>query len=315
MPRPIPTRSPVHPVRGRPLGRSLAHKFGGIAGVNSRYRTRFKALDVVPMPLNEEDPAFGDAAAAYFDFVSTINAWVVRQIDECRALWRERAQRPVPFMCSSPVRAGEVRKGPRRLCGSRHLRLDDTGRRAGPIGLHQLRVPGLGHASVVAMVDFLRLGPLLGVPVWVLEGGSECNGAVLNRDELRFFAMVAAPLRPASVIYEFLKMSYAERFSTSAGKMMSVAGVPRHRRSPRFARHCRRRRLRRRSARRRTSSTILRPAEDAELLAARKRLARLAVTRPLAFVPPRRSRRSAGTTLVVCRAPRSLCAERLAHAV
>jgi hypothetical protein len=282
--------------------RSLAHKFGGIAGVNSRYRTRFKALDVVPMPLNEEDPAFGDAAAAYFDFVSTINAWVVRQIDECRALWRERAQRPVPFMLQFSGYVPEKFEKGRAAFAA--LDIFDWMTRADALGLSaytNCEYPDLGHASVVAMVDFLRLGPLLGVPVWVLEGGSECNGAVLNRDELRFFAMVAAPLRPASVIYEFLKMSYAERFSTSAGKMMSVAGVPR----PSAVAAVREALQEAKTAAPVGSTTYILDdltalPEDAELLAARKRLARLAVTRPLTFVPPRAlSALPPGTTLVV----------------
>ncbi|MGD1146879.1 MAG: hypothetical protein ABR961_02870 [Thermoanaerobaculaceae bacterium] len=282
--------------------RSLAQRFGGIAGVNSRYRTRFKALDVVPMPLNENDPSFGDASAAYFDFVSTINAWVVRQIDECRALWRTRARRGVPFMLQfSGYVPEKLEKGRAAFAA---LDIFDWMTRVDALGLSaytNCEYPDLGHASVVAMVDFLRLGPLLGTPVWVLEGGSECDGAVLDRDELRFFATVAAPLRPASVIYEFLKMSYAEHFSTSAGKMMSVAGVPR---PPAVA--AVREALQRAKASVPAGSTtyvlddLTALPEDAELLAARKRLARLAVTRPMTFVPPRAlSALPRGATLVV----------------
>jgi len=96
-------------------------------------------------------------------------------------------------------------------------------------------------------------------------------------------------------------MSYAERFSTSAGKMMSVAGVPR----PSAVAAVREALQEAKTAAPVGSTTYILDdltalPEDAELLAARKRLARLAVTRPLTFVPPRAlSALPPGTTLVV----------------
>ena len=282
--------------------RSLVRRYGGIAGVNSRYRTTYGALEAVPMPRNENDPAFGDAAAAYFDFVSTINAWVVRQVDECGALWRARARRPVPFMLQFSGYVPEKFEKGRAAFAA--LDIFDWMTRADALGLSaytDCEYPDRGHASVIAMVNFLRLGPLLRAPVWVLEGGSECNGAVLDREELRFFATVAAPLRPASVIYEFLKMGYAEHFATSAGKMMSLAWEPR-RRAVAAVREA----LGHAKARVAVGSTtyvlddLTGLPEDAELLAARQRLARLALGRPLTFVPPGAlSALPPGTTLVV----------------
>ena len=282
--------------------RSLAQRYGGIAGVNGRYGTRFRTLESVPMPLSENDPAFGNASAAYFDFVSTINAWVVRQIDDCRALWRARARRPVPFMLQfSGYVPEKLEKGRAAFAA---LDIFDWMTRADALGLSaytNCEYPDRGHASVVAMVDFLRLGALLGAPVWVLEGGSECDGAVLDRGELRFFAAVAAPLRPASVIYEFLKMSYAEHFSTSAGKMMAVSGVPR----PLAVAAVREALQLAKTATPAGPTTYVLDdltalPEDADLLAARRRLARLAVRRPLTFVPPGAlPALPPGTTLVV----------------
>jgi len=162
--------------------------------------------------------------------------------------------------------------------------------------------PDGGRSSVVAMVNELRLGPLLGTPVYVLEGGNECHGAVLDRDGLRFFATVAAPLRPASVIYEFLKMSYAERFPTSAGKLISAGGTPR----PGAVAAVTSALASARSAPPGGAATtyvlddLTGLPDDRELLEARLRLARLAVERPLTFVPPRAiPRLPRGTALVV----------------
>jgi len=282
--------------------RSLSQRLGGVAGVNTRFRSAFPSLETVPMPLNEDDPAFGAPGAAYFDFVSVINGWVVRQLEECRALWHARARRPVPFMLQFSGYVPEKFEKGRAAFAA--LDVADWMTRADALGLSaytNCEYPDRGHASVAAMVTLLRLGALLGKPVYVLEGGSECNGAVLDREELRFFATVAAPLHPASVIYEFLKMSYAERFATSAGKMMSARGRPRP-----AAVAAVREALREAMTPAPAGSTtyvlddLTALPEDVELLAARRRLARLAIRRPLTFVPPGALRAlPAGATLVV----------------
>ena len=151
------------------------------------------------------------------------------------------------------------------------------------------------------MVNDLRLGALLRKPVYVLEGGSECDGAVLDPGELRFFATVAAPLAPASLIYEFLKVGYAEAFATSAGKLIGADWKPR----PGAVAAVRAALAEGKAARGDGSTTYVLDdltglPDDAALLAERARLARLAMGRPLTFVPPAAlAGLPAGSTLVV----------------
>ncbi|HVN30516.1 MAG TPA: hypothetical protein VMT45_00875 [Thermoanaerobaculaceae bacterium] len=296
--------------------RYLSERFGAISAVNARYRANFSALAAVPMPKSERDPAFGDPTAAYFDFVSAINAWVVARLEECRSLWRARARRPVPFMLQfSGFVPEKFEKGRPAFVA---LDIFDWMQRADALGLSAYTNCGYrdwGHASASAMVNFLRLASLIGKPVFVLECGTECDGAVLDPSELDFVVTVARPLGPASVIYEFLKTSYAERFATSAGKLLGADFRPRAAAVTAI-----------RAALRSAQQPAAAPAVvyvlddlvglpgDAALLAARGRLARLAMQRPLTFVPeqaleflPR------GTTLVVPSASRlAVLRERLA---
>ena len=280
----------------------LARTYGGIAGVNRRYGTRFPALADVPMPANEHDPAFAEPAVAYYDFVSAINGWVVRELDECRRIWHARARRDVPFVLQFSGYVPEKFEKGRPAFAA--LDIFDWMTRADALGLSaytNCEYPDLGHASVTAMVNDLRLGTLLRKPVYVLEGGSECDGAVLDPDELRFFATVAAPLAPASLIYEFLKVSYAEAFATSAGKLIGADWKPR----PDAVAAVRAALAEGKAARGDGSTTYVLDdltglSDDAALLAERARLARLAMERPLTFVPPAAlAGLPAGSTLVV----------------
>jgi len=286
--------------------RDLAERLGGVAGVNARYRSAFTALAAVPMPASESDPAFGNAPVAYWDFVAAVNGWVVRQIEGCRSLWHARARRPVPFMLQFSGYVPEKFEKGRPAFAA--LDVFDWMARADALGLSaytNCEYPDGGRSSVAAMVNFLRLGPLAGKTVWVLEGGNECDGAVLDRDGLRFFATVAAPLRPAAVIYEFLAMSYAESFATSVGKLVGRDGRSR----PEAVAAARDALVEAKVAVSDAATTYVLDdltalPEDAALLAARRRLARLAVERPITFVPPRSlPALPRGSTLVVPSSP------------
>jgi hypothetical protein len=268
--------------------RFLTGTYGSIAGVNRTYGTRFSALGEVPMPANERDPAFGEPAVAYYDFVSAVNGWVVRQLDRCRSVWQANARRDVPFVLQFSGYVPEKFEKGRPAFAA--LDIFDWMTRADALGLSaytNCEYPDLGHASVEAMVNFLRLGRIVGKPVYVLEGGSECDGAVLEPGELHFFATVAAPLAPASLIYEFLKVSYAERFATSAGKLLGADWRLR----PDAVAAVRAALAEGKAARGGGPTTYVLDdlaglPDDAGLLAERARLARLAMTRPLTFVPP-----------------------------
>ncbi len=282
--------------------RYLAETFCDVPSVNLRYRTAFPTLEAVPLPTSERDGAFGDAAAAYFDFVSAINAWVVGRLEECRSLWHARSHRPVPFVLQlSGYVPEKFEKGRPAFVA---LDIFDWMRRADALGLSaytNCEYPDWGHASVTAMVSFLRLGPLLGKPVFVLEGGAECDGAVLDNGELRFFATVARSLAPSSIIYEFLKTSYAERFGTSAGKLLG----PDFRARPAALVAVREALAAgKQSAARRETVFVLDDLaglpENAPLLATRKELTRVAMRQPLTFVPEQAlAGLPSGATLVV----------------
>ena len=194
---------------------------GSLAEVNRRYRTHCGAIAELPLPKNEYDPAFGDAPAAYWDFLAAINGWVVDQLEACRALWKDKSRRPVPFMLQFNGAVPEKFALGRPAFAA--LDVVDWISRADALGLSFYTNCGFadwGHASDRATVGLLGLGALLGKAVYVLEAGSECDGAVLRRGELEFFARSVRPLAPRSVIYEFTKMSYCESFATNAGKLM-----------------------------------------------------------------------------------------------
>jgi hypothetical protein len=292
--------------------RWLETGFGGTAAVNARYGTRFDSIAEVPMPAGEADPAFGDAWAAYTDFVAAINEWVVRQLDDCRKLWHERARRAVPFMLQfSGYLPEKLEKGRPAFAA---LDVSDWMTRADALGLSvytDCGYPDRGRASVRAMVSYLRLGPLLGKPVYVLEGGSECHGAVLDRDELRFFATAAGALAPASVIYEFLKVGYADRAATSAGKVIGRDWKARPRALAEVIRA-----FGEAKGSRAEGPTVLvlddvaGLAADRELGRARLLLAREAMRRSLTFVPPGALPRLPPGSTVVAPTPALLAAYR-----
>jgi hypothetical protein len=271
----------------------LARAFGGDLGaLAERYGTRFARFDAVPMPRDETDPRFGRAGAAYFDFVAAIDDWVERQLDECRHLWHERRVRAVPFVLQlSGYEAEKFANGRAALAA---LDLPAWIGRADALGLSlytNCDYPDWGHASDVATANLARVAALLGKPVFVLESGSECDGAVLRGAELSFLAETARPLAPRSFIYEFLKTTEFESFATSAGKLLgndwrsrpaAVAAV-----RDAFAKV-------RTPAAPAPATYVLDDLEgapghggfDPEALAARLALARLAMTRVLVPVPP-----------------------------
>jgi hypothetical protein len=209
--------------------RDLARRFAGdLAAANRGLGTAFPSWDAFPMPKSEADPAFGDAPAAYLEFVSAINRWVVERLEECRTIWHGRARRDVPFVLQfSGYVPEKFAKGRAAFAA---LDIFDWMRRADALGLSaytNCEYPDWGHASLSAMASFLRLARLLGKRVYVLEFGNECDGAVLSPPELGFVASVVRPLQPAAVIYEFLRTSYDEHFATSAGKLLGPDLEPR----------------------------------------------------------------------------------------
>lgn len=266
----------------------LARRFSGDVGaLNRRYGTAFRSFNAVPMPANEHDRSFGDAGAAYLDFVSVINDWVVARVEECRSLWHARSKRPVPFVLQFSGYVPEKFEKGRPAFAA--LDIFDWMHRADALGLSvytDCGYPDRGHASVVAMVNFTRLGLLEGKPVFVLEGGNECDGAILDAGELRFFATAARALSPTTVIYEFLKAGYADAFATSDGKLVGPGF--RTRPAALAAVRAALREAKEAGAAGETVFVLDEPAGeryDPEALAGRWRLMRAAMRRALTFVP------------------------------
>ena len=274
---------------------------GSLDEANRRYHSRFASFSEIPLPRDEHDPAFGDAALAYWDFASAINAWVVAQLDTCRALWKSRAHRAVPFMLQFNYAVAEKFALGRPAFAA--LDIFDWMSHADALGLSlytDCGYPDWGHASAKATVGFLGLAALLDKPTYVLESGSECHGAVLQPKELSFIARTLRPLAPSSVIYEFTKTSYCETFATHAGKLVDNAW------------HVNARALRavrrawadaRKVDTRRPGLLVFDPLAndpDATALARRHALMRLALVRPLTFLTDAAlDSLPAGTTLYV----------------
>ena len=281
----------------------LERRFSGDLGaLNRRYGTAFASLDAVPMPANEHDRSFGDAGAAYLDFVSVVNGWVVARVEECRSLWHARRKRPVPFVLQFSGYVPEKFEKGRPAFAA--LDIFDWMHRADALGLSvytDCGYPDRGHASVAAMVNFTRLGVLERKPVFVLEGGNECDGAILDAGELRFFATAARALSPATVIYEFLKAGYADAFVTSDGKIVGPGLVTRP--AALAAVRAALAEAREPGTAGETVFVLDEPpgaGREAEALAARARLMRAAMRLALTFVPEADlGALPAGSTLVV----------------
>jgi hypothetical protein len=254
------------------------------------------------MPRNEADPAFEHPGRAYWDLVSAVNGWFVTSLEDCQRLWHEHRKRRIPFMLQ--LNSGVTEKFAKGREAFAALDLGDWLRRADALGLSlylNCGYPDWGRAPARATIALLRLGTIEGKPVFVLEGGNECDGATLDPDRLALFGSAAAPLSPRTVIYEFLREGYADAFSTAAGKLIDRQWQPREEALV---------------AVREAFALALRPAPAEELLAVlddvaaladspelqaeRRELARLGQSRPFVLLPSEDLRRlPEGTVLIV----------------
>jgi hypothetical protein len=194
---------------------------GGIMAANQRYQTSFKAIQDIPLPLNEKDPGFGNPFSAYWDFALSINYWVVSQYEENRSIWHKNRKKDIPFLLQ--ISGYELEKLEKGRLAFAALDVFDWLMRADALGISlytNAEYPDHGHDSDHASIHLLELGRLLKKPVYLLESGYEDNGAVLDDNELAFFVASAQELQPRCVIYEFLKMSYDESFVHHSGKLI-----------------------------------------------------------------------------------------------
>ncbi|MGE5343517.1 MAG: beta-galactosidase [Candidatus Omnitrophota bacterium] len=193
----------------------------GVREVNRRYQTSFANVTDIPLPLNETDSRFGNPFLAYWDFVRSLNYWVVSQYEACRNIWHHHRKKEIPFILQfSGFEPEKLEKGRPAFAA---LDIFDWMKRADALGLSlytNAEYPDRGHDSDQACVHFLQLGHLLNKPVYLLESGYEDNGAVSDADELNFFVSRSRELRPKTCIYEFLKMSYDETFTHNSGKLI-----------------------------------------------------------------------------------------------
>jgi hypothetical protein len=204
----------------------LGRRYGDAAAVNERYQTTFSSIGAVPLPANERDPRFGRADAAYGDLVTCINDWVMTQYRECRALWHAGARRPVPFILQfSGYVPEKFAKGRPAFAA---LDIYAWMQEADALGLSLYtdgKYPDRGHASDAAMVNALYLGVLQKKHLFVMEGGSEDDGAVLIPGELDFFAAGARALQPDCQVYEFTAAPYYATFRHADGYLIDGSGA------------------------------------------------------------------------------------------
>jgi hypothetical protein len=206
--------------------RWLHSYYGDVQAVNGEYGASFSAIEDIPLPLNETDSRFRKADLAYFDFVRSLNDWLVENYQNCRRIWHAESRRAdVPFILqfsgTLPEKLEKGRPG--------HAAFDIPGwiAMADAVGLSLYTnsgYPDFGHASVQSMVNLAALARDMHKEVFVLEGGTEAPNVILDPGELRFFGTVARKLNPKTYIYEFLKDQYDEEYESNPGKLVTSKG-------------------------------------------------------------------------------------------
>jgi hypothetical protein len=206
--------------------RWLARHFASVAELNREYGTTRASFDSLPLPRNEQDPRFGRADLAFFDFVRCLGDWYRDRYERCRRVWHQAGGRAdVPFILQFSGFVAE------KLAAGRpaYVAFDLPAwiAAADAVGLSVYThsgYPDLGHASLLATVQLLGLARDLGKPVFVLEGGNEAPNVVLDPEQLAFFGSVARPLAPRTYVYEFQKDKFNESYASNPGKLVAGDG-------------------------------------------------------------------------------------------
>jgi hypothetical protein len=204
----------------------LGQHYNDVRGVNREYGTDFSALEQVPLPLNETDSRFGKPDLAYFDFVRSLNDWLVERYERCRCIWHQASGRAdVPFILQlNGFFAEKLVKGRPSFAA-----FDIPGwiSMADAVGLSLYTnngYPDFGHASVRASINVVALARDLQKDVFVLEGGTEAPNVILDPGELEFYGTVARRLNPRTYTYEFLKDKFDEPYASNPGKLVTSNG-------------------------------------------------------------------------------------------
>ena len=206
--------------------RWLTRRYDGIHGVNREYTTNFSTLDQVPLPLNERDSRFGRPDLAYFDFVQSLNDWLVECYERCRRIWHRASGRDdAPFILQlNALFTEKLAKGRPSFAAfdvPRWIAMADA------VGLSLYTnsgYPDFGHAGIRSAVNLLALARDLNKDVFVLEGGTEAPNVILDPKELSFYGGVARNLKPLTYIYEFLKDKFDEPYPSNPGKLVTAEG-------------------------------------------------------------------------------------------
>ena len=214
-----------------PEARRLWHRWlvahlQDIGAVNREYGTSFLAIDLVPLPSNEEDARFGRPQAAYTDFVRTLDEWFFDAYRRCRGIWHTASGRDdVPFILQfSGFEAEKLAKG---RPGVAAFDLPSWIANADAVGLSLYSnggYPDRGHAAIVATVRLLALARDLGKEIFVLEAGYENPAVLVDANEFAFLADAPAALAPRTWIYEFLKDKFDESYASNPGKLVGADG-------------------------------------------------------------------------------------------
>ncbi len=160
------------------------------------------------------------------DYVQAINDWFMGRYEKCRKIWHDEAERKdIPFILQ--FSGFDDEKFELGYDDFAKFNRKDWVTRADAIGLSIYTNGGyadFGHASIESLVQRLNGEWKTGKPIFVLEGGCENPTPVLDSNELRFFATVAAPLKPVTIIYEFLKDPFYITNESNSGRLLNADG-------------------------------------------------------------------------------------------
>jgi len=202
----------------------LFQKFGGLEKIQNEYEVKSSSIKDIPIPKNETDPLFGRPERAYFDWGASLNDWLTKVYEQCRAIWhKEGGGAPFIWQFSGYDVEKWIKARPEVFAFNP---VDWIGR-ADAVGLSIYTNNGYadyGHSSIIGATRLLNLAHDLGKGVFVMESGSETPYPVLNESEFNFIATAALATAPQTFIYEFTKTPYYSQPHKNDGHLIDGRG-------------------------------------------------------------------------------------------
>lgn len=202
--------------------RWLENRFHNIEAVNGEYGTGFESFSEVPMPVNGGDRRFVHSREAYFDLVTSMNDWFLRQYGENRSIWMRYSS--VPFVLQLNGGAAEkIALGQPEFAA---FDLPGWLSEADAVGLSLYTYSGYsdwGHGHNFATIQLLEGARELGKRAFIMECGCEAPEVTVTPHELSFATRMGLLLRPETYVYEYFV--YRRDGQVQPGMMISPSGV------------------------------------------------------------------------------------------